>query len=316
MMKREFGLDQIRRDSSSLVTVGTFDGVHQGHQALLNYVMDRARSRGGTSVAVSFDPHPREVVQGRPMALLSTVPERADALEAIGLDRFIVIPFTPAFAALSAEDYVKDVLVDRIGLQEMVIGYDHAFGKNREGDSALLKQLGDVYGFAVHIFPAHLVNQDVVSSSMIRKVLQEQGDVQHAAQLLGRPYRISGLVMHGDGRGAGIGYPTANLTLPHPGKVLPSAGVYAVRVGLEGEAVMRAGMMNIGFSPTFGGQELRVEVHIFDFNGNLYDQMLQVDMYYRIRDEQKFHSVSELIEQLSADEQRSRAQLNHNGESE
>lgn len=199
-MKREYGLDQIERDDRSLVTVGTFDGVHHGHQSIIRYLVDRAQRNDGKSVAVSFDPHPRQVLTGDPVPLLTTIQERAEIFAGLGLDRFIVIPFTTAFAEISAEDFVKDVLVSRIGLKEIVIGYDHGFGKGRKGDSELLQNLGSELQFSVDVVPAQILEQGVVSSTRIRELLTEDGAVDLAGKLLSRAYSLIGTVVKGDGK--------------------------------------------------------------------------------------------------------------------
>ncbi len=170
-MELAYGVEDLEKDSTSLVTVGTFDGVHHGHQSIIRYLVDRARRKGGTSVALSFDPHPRQVLTGEAVPMLTTIEERGALFEALGLDRFIVLPFTRDFAATSARDFVVDLLVQRIGLQEIVIGYDHGFGKGREGDSELLQQLGEDHGFTVDVVPAKILEQGVVSSSRIRELL-------------------------------------------------------------------------------------------------------------------------------------------------
>lgn len=311
-MKFFYGLEQVDLERSSVVTVGTFDGMHVGHQAILRYVIDRARSRQGPSVVVSFDPHPREVVHGEAVPLLTTVDERRELLEAVGIDRFVVIPFTRTFSQLGAEAFVREVLVAAIGMQEVVIGYDHAFGRSREGDAQLLARLGAELGFEVDVIPAQVVERHVVSSTEIRRLLVDGGDVAGAAQMLGRPYQMDGRVVRGDGRGRTIGFPTANLELLHPRKVVPRHGVYAVRTTTEpetGDAFQAGGMMNIGVRPTFDGSELRIEVHLFDVEADLYGAKLRVEFVDRIRDERKFTGVDALVEQLSHDRSRCRQLL-------
>lgn len=312
-MKREFGLEQIRKDTSSVVTVGTFDGVHVGHQAIIRYLVNRARERNGTSVVVSFSPHPREVVHGEEIPLLTTIDERADAVEKLGVDRFIIILFTREFSRLKAEEFVREILVDRIGLREIAIGYDHAFGRDRRGGPEMLKDLGEQLGFTVDIIPAQVVNEHVVSSSEIRELLAGEGDVALAEALLGRPYSLRGTVVRGDGRGRAIGFPTANLSVDHPRKVIPAPGVYAVRVEIPGRPAygpgMLEGMMNIGYRPTFGSNDLAVEVHLLDFDDDLYGADLRVEFANRMRDEQKFESKQALVEQLSRDRSRCKVLL-------
>ena len=309
MKSAAVALDDVRRDSASVVTVGTFDGVHAGHQALLRYVQGRARERGGRSTAVTFEPHPREVVHGEAVQLLSTIDERASVMSDLGIDLVVVVRFTKEFARLSATDFVQDVLVNRIGLQEIVIGYDFTFGQGRRGDSRLLEDLGSQAGFQVDVVPAHVVDAHVVSSSTIRQQLQEEGDVQAAARMLNRRYALEARVVRGDGRGRTIGYPTANLEPLDARKVVPLRGVYAVRMKSRGEEVWKPGMMNIGTRPTFGGDQRRIEVHLFDFRGDLYEQTVTVEFVERLREERRFTSVEELVEQLSRDEARCREAL-------
>lgn len=300
-MKREIGWENISQDPHSIVTVGTFDGVHRGHQAIVEYLLQRAREREGPSTVVSFDPHPRSVVHEEPVPLLSTVDERAELLEDLGVERFVVLPFSSTFAELSPEEYVEEVLVRRIGLQEITVGYDHRFGRQRAGDVELLAHLGETRGFSVDVIPPQEVGADIVSSSTIREQLQE-GNVTRATELLGRPYRLSGAVARGEGRGRTIGYPTANLSLPDPRKLVPKRGVYAVWVRLP-DGQERRGMLNIGHRPTFEEMDVTVEVHILDFKGDLYGDCLTVQFMQRLRDEQKFASADALATQLSEDEQ-------------
>jgi riboflavin kinase/FMN adenylyltransferase len=301
-MKREIGWDEIEREDRSVLTVGTFDGVHRGHQAIIEYLRSRAQEREGVSTLVSFDPHPRSVVHDSEVPLLTTVQERADLLVDLGVDRYVVVPFSTEFAQLDPTAYVEEVLVERIGLQEITVGYDHRFGKKRAGDVDLLNELGPRFGFEVDVIPPQKVNEDVVSSRQIRELLRDEGDVSAAADLLGRPYRLHGVVARGEGRGRKIGYPTANLVLEDPRKLVPKRGVYATTVCLpNGER--RGGMMNIGRRPTFDEMDVTVEVHVFDFEGDLYGESLSVQFLQRLRDEQKFDSPDALAMQLSEDEQ-------------
>lgn len=302
-MKREIGWDAITHDAQSVVTVGTFDGVHRGHQAIIEYLHRRAEEQSGPSTLVSFDPHPRSVVHGEEVPLLTTIAERADLLEELGLDRFVVIPFSMEFAQLSPEAYVRDVLVQRIGVQEITVGYDHRFGKDRAGDVDLLREFGGTYGFDVDVIPPQEVDRDVVSSSSIRALLGEEGAIEQANERLGRPYRLGGVVARGEGRGRELGYPTANLALEDARKLVPRRGVYATTVTLP-DGHREGGMMNIGRRPTFDEMDVTVEVHLLDFDGDLYGEQLSVQFLQRLRDEQKFQSADALVAQLSEDEQR------------
>ena len=304
-MKREIGWDNITHNDRSVVTVGTFDGVHRGHQAIIEYLKQRAEEQSGPSTLVSFDPHPRAVVHGDDVPLLTTVAERADLLEELGLDRFVVVPFSMDFAQLGPEEYVRDVLVKRIGVQEITVGYDHRFGKDRAGDVDLLHELGGRYGFETDVIPPQEVDHDVVSSSSIRSLLIEEGAIEPANERLGRPYQLDGIVARGEGRGRKLGYPTANLALEDARKLVPKRGVYATRVILP-DGRQRGGMMNIGRRPTFDEMDVTVEVHLLDFEGDLYGERLSVQFLQRLRDEQKFQSAEALAAQLSEDEGRCR----------
>lgn len=311
-MQREIGFDQISRDPNAVVTVGTFDGVHKGHQTILSYVKKHARMVDGTSTLVTFDPHPRTVLRGESVPLLTSIEERAAAVETLGIERFVVIPFTEEFSQLAAEAFVRELLLDRIGCQAVVIGYDHRFGRGGEGDVDTMRQLGERHGFSVEVIPAQALDDEVVSSSALRKLLLEGGDVETAKRMLGRPYRIHGEVVEGDGRGKSIGYPTANLAVDRAQKVIPSRGVYAVRSMRvdHPEQPEYGGMMNIGFRPTFTDEETLVpEVHLFDCSDEFYGETLRVDFLERIRDEISFGSVEELIEQLERDERRCKEAL-------
>jgi riboflavin kinase / FMN adenylyltransferase len=291
----------------SVLTVGTFDGVHLGHQAILRYLIARAARVGGVPTVVSFDPHPREVVTGEHVPLLTTLDERADLLREHGIERFVVLPFTRDLSNLSPEAYVEDVLVGEIGLREIVIGYDHRFGKDRAGNRSTLERLGDEHGFSVDVIPEQLVRDQTVSSSAIRRLLQE-GDVAGAAQMLGRPYALTGLVVRGDQRGRTIGYPTANLRVHGERKLVPALGVYAVQVEHGGDRL--GGMMNVGRRPTFETDgAVSAEVHLFDFDGDLYGRRLVVHFVRRIRDEVEFDGVESLVARLREDEAESRAAL-------
>lgn len=298
-MKREIGWDAVTRDPSSVVTVGTFDGVHRGHQAILRYLLRRAKARNGTSTLLSFDPHPRSVVHDAPVPLLTTVAERAHILEDLGLDRLVILPFTTTFAQIEAPAYVEEVLVEQIGLQEIAVGYDHRFGARREGDVDLLRQMGSQHGFTVDVIPAKEVDHQVISSSAIREHL-EQGRVSEATTMLGRPYQVKGTVEHGEGRGRHLGFPTANLRVSDPRKILPKNGVYATRVHLP-DGRVHGGMMNIGRRPTFDGMNVTVEVHVLDMDEDLYGQILHVEFLQRLRDEKRFSSPDDLAVQLAKD---------------
>ncbi len=297
--------EDIRFEANSVVTVGTFDGMHLAHQAIVRTVVERARARKGRSVVVTFHPHPRQVLarDGRPIALLSTLEERVGVCESFGVDVLLVLEFTPAFSRLSAREFYESVVVKRIGVKEVVEGYDHHFGHNRGGGIEALQSFGKEFGFMVQTLDALYVERQLVSSSAIRAFLEE-GKVAEASQLLGRPYAYSGLVWRGDGRGRKLGYPTANLRSGEPDKQVPQNGIYFVRVPMND--AIRYGMTSIGVRPTFyASGERTVEVNILDFDGDLYDQELRIEFLERLRDELKFSSAEELIAQMDRDKQQS-----------
>lgn len=295
-------LDDVVRDMRSAVTVGTFDGVHAGHRELIRRLVSKAREIDGRSVVVTFDPHPREIIQPgkQGIGLLTTPRERAELLAALGVDTMVVIPFNRDFSLMDSNAFLKDVIYDRIGLSAFIIGYDHHFGRNREGDHLTVEALGSELGFSVEIVEAREVNEHVVSSSSARRALIDEGNIELVKQFLDRAYQLSGLVVHGDARGRTIGYPTANIRLEDHRKIVPKVGVYAVWV--DTEEGRHPGMMNIGYRPTFGGdQDPRLEVHIIGYDGDLYGKRLTVHFEARIRDEMKFGGITELKTRLDAD---------------
>jgi riboflavin kinase/FMN adenylyltransferase len=307
-MTREHG-DDLTPNPASVVTTGTFDGVHLGHQAIVRYLVRRAAEVGGVPTVVTFDPHPREVLTGHHIPLLTTLDERADALEALGVERFVVLPFSRDLSLLEPEDYVADVLVGGVGMREIVIGYDHRFGRKARGDRALLERLADELGFSVDVIPEQIEDDVTVSSTEVRRLLAEAGDAERAAHLLGRPYRIAGTVVRGDQRGRQIGYPTANVQPVDPQKLVPALGVYAVRATLA-DGTEAGGMMNVGRRPTFEADGARtIEVHLFGTDRDLYGQRLAVDVLARLRDERRFGGVDEIAAQLGRDAEAARAVL-------
>ena len=290
---------------NAVVTIGTFDGVHRGHRLILDRMRSVAEEVGGETVIITFDPHPRNIVGMRsdPQPLLTTMPERINLLAKIGIDHLVIVPFTPAFAAMDPRDYVKDFLVARFHPHTLIIGYDHRFGRQREGDYHLLESLSETYGFQVRELDAQILRDAAISSTRIREALM-QGRPEEATEQLGYPYFFSGLVRHGDKRGRTIGFPTANLKPDDPAKLLPADGVYAVRISLseaDGDAYTKTGMMNIGLRPTVDGTRHLAEVNIFDFNEDIYGRVLTVQVISRIREERKFSGLEALQAQLSND---------------
>lgn len=283
-----------------VLTMGTFDGIHAGHQEILNHLVHSAREMGKESALLSFHPHPRLVLypEQHDLQLLMDQDEMANALEATGLDHFIIYPFTKEFAQMSPEAYIRDFLVKNFSPARVVIGYNHRFGKDRSGDIRLLERKAEELGFEIEEIPRQMVEDLSVSSTKIRTALHE-GQVDKATKLLGKPFSMSGKVVKGQQVGQEIGFPTANIILSDPDKLIPAKGVYAVRVTHHKETY--GAMLNIGFRPTFEGQDLSVEVHLFDFDQQIYGDTLKIELIAMIRQEQKFESKDLLAEQLSKD---------------
>jgi riboflavin kinase/FMN adenylyltransferase len=285
-----------------IVTTGTFDGVHLGHQKILKRLCDIAADVDGESVLFSFYPHPRMVLypNDHGLRLLSTRAEKHAALEEAGIDHLVEVPFTKEFAGQSAQEYIEQTFVNGIGVHTMVIGYDHRFGRSREGDINTLRELADLYDFEVYEIPVHMMDAVHVSSTKIRSYL-EAGKVDAAANSLGRLYELSGTVVAGNRIGRTIGFPTANIRVDDPHKLIPGAGVYAVDVLFEG--ALYPGMMNIGFRPTVSKEPsvLVLEVHILGLNKDIYGAAITVRFKERIRKEMLFDSLEDLKEQLEKD---------------
>jgi riboflavin kinase/FMN adenylyltransferase len=294
-------LKDVVRRTSSINTVGTFDGLHLGHQTILHELRREATERGATATVVTFSPHPQLVLRHptRPaVKMLTTDDEKIALLEAAQIDRIVVIPFTLEFSKTSSDAFVREILFQRIGMSGVVLGHDHGFGKNREGDFALMARLGAELDFSVRELPPFEMDGVVLSSTRIRELLLN-GEVSKAARFLDRPYRFTAAVGRGDGRGRELGFPTANLHVDDPDKLIPAHGVYAVRVDLGQKKF--GGMLNLGTRPTFQKNTETIEVNIFDVDEDLYGKKLAVEFVQRLRSEKAFASVAELIEQLEQD---------------
>ncbi|HET7295938.1 MAG TPA: bifunctional riboflavin kinase/FAD synthetase [Gemmatimonadales bacterium] len=301
--------------SGVVATVGTFDGIHRGHQAVLREVVRRGRAGGHPSLLVTFDPHPLEVVNPSAAPRLLTLPDEKRMLaKALGVERVEIVAFTPELARLGPEEFVRTMLRARFGMTELVLGYDHGFGRGRSGDVELVRKLGREDGFAVQVVPAVTDGGHAVSSSLVRTAVAH-GDLESAERGLGRAYSLRGVVERGAGRGRTIGVPTLNLTSPDPRKLLPPDGVYAVRVRLSGTedeegAGRYGGVMNQGPRPTFGVPARGLEIHVFDFTGDLYGQTVTVEWVRRLRDVRTFTSREALVDQIGRDASAARAILN------
>jgi riboflavin kinase/FMN adenylyltransferase len=292
----------------SVITVGTFDGVHLGHRDILRRLVERGESAGVPPLLVTFRPHPLEIVNAAAAPLLLTPgEEQLEALVDSGPLRVAVLPFTPALAAFSAEQFVTELLLRRYRMRELIVGYDHGLGRGREGDVAALRELGQRHGFHVEVVPpTHDASGTPISSSSIRTSIAH-GDLDRAKRSLGRPYSLRGTVTHGSARGRDLGYPTLNIELVSSRKLLPPHGVYAVRAQTSRGHL--GGMMNLGGRPTFGELERYVEVHLFEASGDWYGESVAVDVVDRLRDTTRFATVDALIAQLARDADAARAAL-------
>ena len=281
-----------------VLTIGNFDGVHKGHLALFEKIKKIAGNIDGQSAVMTFEPHPIKVVKpGNGPPLITPIKQKLKLISDTGIDVILCLPFTMEFASIPAEDFVTELLVNKIGVRELVVGYDYSFGKNREGDIGLLREMGLESGFKVHVVePIHL-NDTLVSSTSIRNLVQE-GNLSEAKRLLGRDYQITGVVKKGMGRGGRIlGFPTANLTPVD--ELIPKKGVYAVRVIMGDEEY--DGVCNIGINPTFGGTSLSIETHVLDFSGDILGQDFTIRFISRLRDEKTFSGKDELAKQIDKD---------------
>lgn len=306
-MKTIHGIENFPASEGSIVTIGTFDGVHLGHQQILKQLIDTSQQSKLKSVLLTFFPHPRMVLQPDiPMRLIQTIEEREKALRKTGLDYLVIHPFSEKFSRLSADDYVKQILVDKLNVRKVVVGYDHRFGRNRTASLEDMYNYADIYDFEVIEIDAKKIKSTAVSSTKIRKAIDE-GDIALANSYLGDPFTLEGVVVHGDKRGRELSYPTANIELQNKHKIIPKQGVYLIQSDLDNQVVY--GMMNIGTKPTFDTTNPSIEVHFFDWNGDLYDQTLQVKLLKWVREEQKFDSVEELQAQIHADERYCRSYI-------
>lgn len=285
---------------NAVLTIGTFDGVHLGHQRIIERIRAIAREVGGESVLLTFHPHPRQVLhpEDDSLKLIQTLDERIASLDHYGIDNLLIASFSSEFSHTEPEDYVRELLVKRINPRAVVIGYNHRFGHDRKGDVTLLEHMSKELGFTVHTISKEEVDHINVSSTNIRHALLD-GDVDLANKLLGHPFEISGTVIRGNGLGAQLGYPTANIFIEEKSKIIPGAGIFAVMV--EHASVRYNGMLYIGTRPTFDGVEASIEVNIFDFNKDIYGDKLRLELISALRGDEKFGTQEELVVQLGRD---------------
>lgn len=301
----------IPRDRGTVATVGTFDGVHLGHWTVLQEIRDRAEAAGRRSILVTFDPHPLKIVRPDDAPLSLTTPvEKKEILAESGLDYAVFLSFTKALSRYEPRRFVEEILVGRLGVEELVIGYDHGFGKDREGDPESLQRMGDELGFDVDVVDPVSADGRAISSSRIRSLLTE-GRVREANASLGRAYSVRGVVVRGEGRGRGLGFPTANLRVSEGDKLIPPQGIYAVRGVLRSGTY--AGALHLGPRPTFKGSPPSIELHLMNFDADIYGEEVRVDFVEHLRDVEPFTSVEALVEQIREDVDEARRVLEREG---
>lgn len=329
-MKVHYDIESLPLFHNSVITIGTFDGVHMGHRQIINKLKEEAEAIQGETVIITFHPHPRKVISSTILGirLINTLDEKIELLEQLEIDHLVVVPFTDAFANQEAEDYVQHFLVSKFHPHTIIIGYDHRFGKERKGDYLLLEKLAPVFNYQLKEIPKHVLDEISISSTRIREALLN-GKIEVADKLLGYEFFFSGTVVHGDKLGRKLGYPTANLKMTDDEKIIPHNGIYAVYAEVRGQKQevgsevsgkkesfifseasgsqltthdsRLKGMMSIGFRPTVDGKKRVIEVNIFDFNTEIYDQVLRVYVKKYLREEIKFDSLDELVKQIDQD---------------
>ncbi|MEO5910433.1 MAG: bifunctional riboflavin kinase/FAD synthetase [Pelobium sp.] len=324
-MKIYHHINDFKKLGHAVVTIGTFDGVHLGHQKIISKLVEEAKSNQGEAVILTFFPHPRMILNpgDDQLKMINTMNEKAMLLDKLGVDHLIITPFTRDFSNQTPEQYIKTILIDQIGMKEMVIGYDHRFGKDRSGGLNELQHFGEIYHYHVDEIPEQDIHELVISSTRIRKALAK-GDVDNANELMGHPFTLSGKVIKGDQIGRTLGYPTANLFIAESYKIIPSDGIYAVEVEIQEirnknqelhnpffpenqntkiKNQKYHGMAYIGHRPTINGMSQNIEVNIFDFSGDIYHQTIKMNFLHFIRHDVKFEGLEKLIEQLGKDKE-------------
>ena len=299
-MKIHKGFDSFPKLAKAVITTGTFDGVHLGHKKILNELIDIGVKNNTETVLVTFSPHPRIVLfPDHELKLINTIDENIELLKQCNVDHLIIQKFDKQFSRITSLDYVRDILLKKIGLKHLVMGFDHHFGRNREGSLENLEEYADLYDFSIHQVGAHDVNEQSVSSTKIRNALNN-GDIQLANHYLGYNFKIFGKIIKGEGIGKNIGFPTANVGLGAQNKLIPTKGVYAVNVHWHNHKLK--GMLNIGVNPTMhNNKSISIEVNIFDFNKDIYGEILNIEFVQRIRNEKKFPTIDDLKYQLNID---------------
>jgi len=304
-MRNINNIESYKPINDTVVTIGTFDGVHLGHQKIIKRLINSAKQTNLKSVILTFFPHPRMVLQkDSNIKLINTIDERTKIIEKLNVDYLLVKKFTNEFSRLSAEDFVKKILIKKLHAKKVIIGYDHRFGRNRNADLEDLKKFGQLYNFEVEEIAVQDIDDVAVSSTKIRKALNE-GNIEKANKYLGYSFMLTGIVVKGKGLGKQLGFPTANIDIKEDYKLIPKQGSYVVSTLIKNKVVY--GMMNIGINPTVSGDKESIEVYFFDFDKDIYNKKIQVNMLHRLRDEVKFESIDALKQQLLKDKETSLA---------
>jgi riboflavin kinase / FMN adenylyltransferase len=300
-------IDHLPSFTNSVITIGTFDGIHQGHRKIINALQQEAKRVNGESVIITFHPHPRKIVQPEePLQLINTLEEKIELLRKAGIDKLVVVPFTPAFSEMTADEYIEEFLINNFHPSSIIIGYDHHFGKGRKGNYQLLEQKAELFHYQLVEIPQHVLNEITVSSTKIRNAILAS-EIGAANELLGYPFFFEGEVVQGDQLGRTLGFPTANLHYTDADKIHLGHGVYAVMAEVEGE--IYKGMMSIGTRPTLAKSEEKVEVNLFDFDEFIYGKKMKVTVYQFLRQQEKYPSLDEMVQQLHKDKENSLAIL-------
>ncbi len=298
-------LNEFQKSNNAVATIGTFDGVHIGHRKIISRLVEDARMMNGESVILTFFPHPRMILhpEDESLKLITTIQEKTELIERLGVDHLIITPFTRDFSNLSPENYIEQILIEKIGIKKIIIGYDHRFGKDRAGNFSLLQQYASVYNYEIEKIAEQDIHDVAVSSTKVREALL-RGDVSTAADFLGYPFHLTGKVIKGDQIGRKIGYPTANLLIEEGYKLIPADGIYAATIEVTGEGTTGyelKGMAYIGNRPTINGMLRNIEVNIFDFNEEIYGKTLKLHFHHFVRGDMKFNGLDELQAQISRD---------------
>lgn len=300
-MQVHYSINNLPHFKNTVVTVGTFDGVHLGHRQIINQLKEEAVKVNGETVIITFHPHPRTIVTNKPIELLNSLNEKIFLIEKLGIDHLVVVPFDEAFSNQPPEEYVKNFLFEKFHPNSVIIGYDHKFGKHRAGNYQLLEEYGKQLGFVVKEIPEKIINESVVSSTIIRRALL-QHDIEEANKYLGYEYFFEGLVVDGNKLGRTLGYPTANIIIRDEMKLVPANGIYVAEAELPNENdARRQGMMSIGVRPTIDGHNRTIEMNVFNFEKDIYGEIIKIFMHKFLREEEKFNSLEELQEQMKID---------------